>query len=62
MEVPDSDSEAASDGGAVRDRQCGRCQLTFPGDAGSHPTAQLGWWLCPPCKDALIDHQPPSRS
>ena len=38
----------------ARPRQCGRCQLTFPEDPGLHPTAQLGWWLCPPCREALI--------
>ena len=52
----DADSEAATveDGNAARPRQCGRCQLSFPGDPDLHPTAQLGWWLCPPCRKALI--------
>jgi len=31
-----------SEGESVRERQCGRCQLTFPGDPGLDPLAQLG--------------------
>ena len=46
----------------VRDRRCGRCQLTFPGDAGLPASAHLGWWLCPPCREKLLGHQRPGRS
>jgi len=35
-------------------RRCGRCLLTFPGDATLDVAAQAAWWLCPPCSDALL--------
>lgn len=38
----------------ARPRQCGRCRLTFEGDPALHPTAVPDWWLCPPCRDALL--------
>jgi hypothetical protein len=62
MEGPDPDQAAIPDEESVRERHCGRCQLAFPGEAGSHPTAQLGFWLCPPCKQALTGHQGRTRS
>ena len=37
-----------------RERQCGRCRLSFPSDPTLHPTAQLGWWLCPSCRETLL--------
>jgi len=51
------DPEGASEEDPVRDRRCNRCQLTFPGDPDAHATAQLGFWLCPPCRESLIGHQ-----
>jgi hypothetical protein len=56
------DPEVATEATPGRDRQCGRCQQTFAGEAGAHAVAQLGWWLCPPCREALIGHQPRGRS
>lgn len=38
---------------SVPPRQCGRCRLTFPGDPTLAPLGR-GWWLCPPCHDALL--------
>jgi len=35
-------------------RQCGRCRNTFTMDPTAHPTAREEWWLCPPCREALI--------
>ena len=53
-EGPSSGSVILSGGESPRRRQCGRCQLTFAGDPTLHPSAQLGWWLCPPCREALL--------
>ena len=49
-------------GAAARERRCGRCQLPFPGDAGLHASAQLGWWLCPPCHEKLLGQQRRARA
>ena len=62
MEDPTPDPENAVENEAVRERRCGRCQQMFPGEAGSHATAQLGWWMCPPCHEALLGHQRTGRS
>jgi len=37
-----------------KDRQCGRCRVIFAGDPALHRSAQLGWWVCPPCREALL--------
>ena len=50
-----------ADGVSVRERRCGRCQLDFPADPDQHATAQPGFWLCPPCRDALLGHQGAGR-
>jgi hypothetical protein len=57
-----SGPEAPGEATPVRDRQCGRCRRVVPGDADLHPVAQLGWWLCPACREALVGQQPPGRS
>jgi hypothetical protein len=57
LEAPGSPAVAS-----VRERRCGRCQLTFPCDAGQHASAQIGWWLCPPCHEKLLGHQGRARS
>ena len=45
----------ASPGAAdVPSRQCGRCRGIFEGDPTLHPTAQPEWWICPPCREALL--------
>lgn len=46
----------------VPSRRCGRCRGTFPGDPTLHPTAQPEWWICPPCREALLgaDRRHPS--
>lgn len=46
----------------VASRQCGRCREMFPGDATLHPTALPEWWLCPPCRLALLGTNPPGRA
>ena len=35
-------------------RRCGRCRRDFPGDPLLGETAQKTWWLCPPCRHALL--------
>ena len=35
-------------------RQCGRCRVTFPGDPTLAPGTLAGWWLCAPCRTALL--------
>jgi hypothetical protein len=57
-----SGPEAAGEAAAGRDRQCGRCQSIVPGEPDLHPVAQLGWWLCPACREALVGHLPRGRS
>jgi hypothetical protein len=55
--VPHADDSAArmtDDGSQPPPRQCGRCRLMFPGDPTLHPTALPDWWLCPPCRAALL--------
>ena len=42
----------------VASRQCGRCREWFPGDPSLHPTAIPDWWLCPPCRVALLGANP----
>lgn len=37
-----------------RSRRCGRCRRDFPGDANLDDEAQRAWWLCPPCRIALL--------
>jgi hypothetical protein len=51
---PSSSSVIVSGGESTRQRQCGRCRLTFAGDPTLHPSAHLGWWLCPACREALL--------
>jgi hypothetical protein len=41
-------------------RQCGRCRQSFPGDPTLHPVALPEWWLCPPCREALLGQAGPS--
>ena len=59
--TPGLEAEAVSEDAAARQRQCGRCQLMFPADAGLHPSAQVGWWLCPPCRESLTGHRSEGR-
>ena len=58
-EAPETGTEESA---PVRDRQCGRCRRVVPGDPAQHAVAQLGWWLCPSCKEALVGHQRQPRS
>lgn len=39
---------------AVAPRQCGRCRLEFDGDPTLPPGTKPDWWLCPPCRSALL--------
>ena len=45
-------------GGTVASRRCGRCLAMFPGDPGVDPVALPEWWLCPPCRLALLGDGP----
>lgn len=38
----------------VAPRQCGRCRQSFDGDPSLYPGALAEWWLCPPCRTALL--------
>jgi len=40
--------------GTVASRRCGRCLAMFPGDPGLDPVGLQDWWLCPPCRLALL--------
>jgi hypothetical protein len=44
--------------GSIASRQCGRCRAMFPGDPTLDPFALPEWWLCPPCRLALLGQQP----
>jgi hypothetical protein len=35
-------------------RRCGRCRQLFEGDPTANPDAVPEWWLCPPCRTALL--------
>ena len=35
-------------------RQCGRCRKMFEGDRTLHHVPLHGWWLCQPCRVALL--------
>ncbi len=39
---------------APRTRLCGRCRKPSDRDPAEPPAATPGFWLCPPCRDALI--------
>ena len=43
-------------------RQCGRCRKMFGGDPTLHHVALHGWWLCPPCREALLGASETDRS
>jgi len=43
--------------GTIASRQCGRCRATFPADPTLDPFALPEWWLCPPCRLALLGQQ-----
>ena len=49
--VGDADATLAS-------RRCGRCLAMFPGDPDLDPVALPEWWLCPPCRLALLGRRP----
>lgn len=41
---------ATTTDGATVTRQCARCRLHFPVEAGTHPMElPSGWWVCPTC-------------
>jgi hypothetical protein len=44
--------------GTIAPRQCGRCRAMFPGDPTLDPFALPEWWLCPPCRLALLGQEP----
>ena len=57
---PTADPAATAPGAALPgtvempSRQCGRCRGIFDGDPTLHPTALPEWWICPPCREALL--------
>ena len=55
------DAERAP-GGATRTRQCGRCRLTFPVPADTHPMELSDWWACPTCVETLVPGRRRARS
>ena len=44
---------------AIPARQCGRCRQEFPGDPSLGTSEQQEWWLCPPCREALVGRSGP---
>jgi len=44
--------------GTLSPRQCGRCRKLFAGDPTLHPVALPEWWLCLPCRLALLGDRP----
>jgi hypothetical protein len=44
--------------GSITSRQCGRCRAVFPGDPTLDQFALPEWWLCPPCRLALLGQEP----
>jgi hypothetical protein len=63
---PESSPAPAADAGesageSAGERKCGRCQLMFPPDPDLNGPAQQGWWVCPPCREALTGHQSRGR-
>ncbi len=44
--------------GSIASRQCGRCRAMSPGDPTLDPFALPEWWLCPPCRLALMGQEP----
>lgn len=54
---PTSESDPpmqSDDAASVPSRQCGRCRAVFPGDPTIQPGTMREWWLCPPCRTALL--------
>jgi hypothetical protein len=41
-------------GGALPTRRCGRCLAQFPGDPDADPFVIPEFWMCPPCREALL--------
>lgn len=37
-----------------RTRLCGRCRQPSERNPSDPPAAEAPWWLCPPCREALI--------
>ena len=35
-------------------RLCGRCRVEAPWDPDDPPAGTASWWLCPPCRAALL--------
>jgi len=35
-------------------RLCGRCRQPSERDPGDPPAGTAAWWLCPPCREALV--------
>jgi hypothetical protein len=52
--VPDPSARPGDVDDPIPTRRCGRCREVFPGDSTLHPTALPEWWLCPPCRVALL--------
>jgi hypothetical protein len=48
------DRPAPLGGGAPATRRCGRCLAQFPGDPDADPVVIPEFWMCPPCREALL--------
>jgi hypothetical protein len=35
-------------------RRCSRCRAVFPGLEERNAAGHVVWWLCPPCREALL--------
>jgi len=49
-----ADGPAPLGGGAPPTRRCGRCLAQFPGDRDADPVVIPEFWMCPPCREALL--------
>jgi hypothetical protein len=54
MRLEDDGGSWVDEHDAIPPRQCGRCRQLFAGDPTLHPTPFPDWWLCPPCRTALL--------
>ena len=59
---PAGDPPPGDASAAIARRRCGRCLAMFPGDPALDPFALPEWWLCPPCRLALLGQESHGRS
>ncbi len=61
MRLDDDGGSPVEGDATLPPRQCGRCRKLFEGDPTLHPNALPEWWLCPPCRTALLGDRPVRR-